>query len=108
MGDDLFRAFCLMLVLEGLLPALAPARWWDMVSELGQANPQTIRQIGVTSMLLGACGGTAQVEEPDAPPAAEPAAPAEPTEEPVAKDAVEPAAPANMEPVYIGALLPQS
>jgi len=59
----------------------------------------------LASILLSACGGAAQTEEPAAPQPAEPAAPAETTEAPAPQ---EPEAPANMEPVYIGALLPQS
>jgi len=62
----------------------------------------------VASILLSACGGAAQTEEPSAPPPAEPAEPAEPTAAPASQGADESAAPANMDPVYIGALLPQS
>jgi uncharacterized protein YjeT (DUF2065 family) len=54
MWDDLMRAMCLMLVLEGLLPAIAPDRWREMVSGLGQANPEGIRQVGIACMVLGA------------------------------------------------------
>ena len=39
---DLAQAFCLMLVLEGIMPFLAPGRWRNM------------RIMGLVSMLLGA------------------------------------------------------
>ncbi|MCB1615216.1 MAG: DUF2065 domain-containing protein [Pseudomonadales bacterium] len=54
MWDDLFRAMCLMLVLEGLLPFIAPGRWREMVQTLGNTNDRTIRMIGLGSMLTGA------------------------------------------------------
>lgn len=54
MWDDLTRALCLMLVFEGLLPAVAPARWQETVSRLGTADPRVIRQAGVACMLAGA------------------------------------------------------
>lgn len=54
MWDDLLRALCLMLVLEGLLPAVAPLRWRTSVLILAQADPRTIRKTGIVCMLAGA------------------------------------------------------
>lgn len=54
MWDDLMRAACLMLVMEGLLPAVAPERWRQTVSSLALAETTTIRKIGVGCMLVGA------------------------------------------------------
>lgn len=54
MWDDLMRAACLMLVIEGFLPAIAPDRWRQTVSNLASANTSTIRRIGIACMLAGA------------------------------------------------------
>lgn len=54
MWDDLTRAMCLMLVFEGLLPAMAPERWKFTVSQLAQADSGTIRSVGLFCMTLGA------------------------------------------------------
>jgi uncharacterized protein YjeT (DUF2065 family) len=54
MWEDLMRAACLMLVMEGLLPAIAPERWRQTVAGLATANPATIRKVGISCMLLGA------------------------------------------------------
>ena len=54
MWDDLMRAMCLMLVFEGLLPAVAPLRWRSSVLALAQADPATIRKVGIVCMLAGA------------------------------------------------------
>lgn len=54
MWDDLMRAACLMLVMEGLLPAIAPERWRQTVSSMAQAEASTIRKIGIGCMIAGA------------------------------------------------------
>ena len=54
MWVDLGRAFCLMLVLEGIMPFLAPARWRNMASLLAQVDDRSMRMMGLVSMLLGA------------------------------------------------------
>jgi len=54
MWDDLMRATCLMLVLEGLLPAIAPQRWQFTVAQLAQAHPSTVRTVGLVCMIAGA------------------------------------------------------
>lgn len=54
MLQEFFVAACLMLVLEGMLPFLAPIRWRQvMLSVLGMADSQ-IRRMGLISMVLGA------------------------------------------------------
>jgi len=50
---DLGVAFCLMLVIEGVIPFLYPQRWRDMVTMLGEVDDRTLRIMGLTSMLLG-------------------------------------------------------
>lgn len=53
MTSSLFIAFALMLVLEGLLPFLAPGIWRDTFRRLIQLSDGQIRFIGLTSMLAG-------------------------------------------------------
>lgn len=54
MWVDLAKAFCLMLVLEGIMPFLAPGRWRNMATLLAQVNDRSMRMMGLLSMLLGA------------------------------------------------------
>ncbi|GAB5499832.1 MAG: DUF2065 domain-containing protein [Pseudohongiellaceae bacterium] len=53
MWHDLAVAFCLMLVIEGILPFLAPNRWRRMLMMLDQIDDNTMRWIGLASMLTG-------------------------------------------------------
>lgn len=53
MGDKLLTAFALMLVIEGLLPFVAPAAWRDTFLRLAQLADGQIRFIGLSSMLAG-------------------------------------------------------
>ncbi len=53
MTDSLLTACALMLVLEGILPFLAPATWREMFRQLTQMRDGQIRFIGLTSMLIG-------------------------------------------------------
>ena len=54
MWIDLAKAFCLMLVLEGVMPLLAPGRWRNMAALLAQVDDRSMRMMGLFSMLLGA------------------------------------------------------
>lgn len=45
---------CLVLVIEGLIPALDPARFRRMLELLGDVDDSVIRRIGVGSMAVGA------------------------------------------------------
>ena len=54
MWVDLAKAFCLMLVLEGVMPFLAPERWRNVASKLADIDDRTMRILGLVSMLLGA------------------------------------------------------
>jgi uncharacterized protein YjeT (DUF2065 family) len=53
MTTSLLIAFALMLVLEGLVPFLAPATWRETFRRLIQLTDGQIRFIGLTSMLAG-------------------------------------------------------
>jgi len=51
---DLMTAFALLLIIEGLLPMLAPQMWQKVMQDLSQSNPKIIRIGGIISMLAGA------------------------------------------------------
>ena len=53
MTTSLFIAFALMLVLEGLIPFLAPGTWRETFRRLIQLTDGQIRFVGLTSMLAG-------------------------------------------------------
>ena len=54
MLNDLMTAFALMLIIEGLLPMLAPQAWQRAMQELSRHNPKAIHVGGIISMLAGA------------------------------------------------------
>jgi uncharacterized protein YjeT (DUF2065 family) len=49
----LLLAFCLMLIMEGILPFLYPQRWRNLVAQLAQISNRNMRLLGLASMLLG-------------------------------------------------------
>lgn len=53
MWDTLLIAACLVLVLEGILPFLAPKAWREGVQAISNLNDNTIRIIGLLAMLVG-------------------------------------------------------
>lgn len=53
MTTGLLIAFALMLVLEGLVPFLAPAVWRETFRRLVQLSDGQLRFVGLTSMLIG-------------------------------------------------------
>lgn len=53
MWHELAVAFCLMLVIEGIIPFLDPKRWRRMLLMLDQVDDSTMRMFGLGSMLLG-------------------------------------------------------
>jgi len=53
MWEDLGRALCLLLVLEGIIPFLYPARWRQLVVSLAQVSNRQLRLMGLASMLAG-------------------------------------------------------
>ena len=46
-------AIALVFIIEGLLPFISPDRWRDMLAVAEQMNAQTIRMLGLGSMLFG-------------------------------------------------------
>jgi uncharacterized protein YjeT (DUF2065 family) len=53
MGPTLLMAIALVLVIEGLLPFLAPSVWRDTFRRILQLSDGQIRFFGLTSMLVG-------------------------------------------------------
>lgn len=47
------KAFCLLLVLEGILPFLHPRGWRDAVSGLGRLDDRSLRLIGLDGIPFG-------------------------------------------------------
>ena len=53
MSTSLLVAFALMLLLEGVMPFLAPAAWRETFRRLTQLTDGQIRFLGLASMLVG-------------------------------------------------------
>jgi len=53
MGTTFLMAFALMLIIEGVLPFLAPSLWRDTFRRITQMTDGQIRFFGLTSMLVG-------------------------------------------------------
>ena len=54
MVSDLLTALALVLIIEGLLPGLAPSTWMKVMRDAAKMGPQGIRIAGIISMLSGA------------------------------------------------------
>ncbi|QJD58973.1 DUF2065 domain-containing protein [Pseudomonas sp. gcc21] len=46
-------AVCSMLIVEGMMPFLAPARWKQLLVSLAQLTGRQVRIAGLVSMLIG-------------------------------------------------------
>jgi hypothetical protein len=53
LGELFLPALALMLVLEGVLPFIAPAAWREAFLRMTQFNDGQLRFMGLTSMLAG-------------------------------------------------------
>lgn len=53
MSHELAMAFCLMLVIEGILPFIAPKRLRSLMVMLDEVDDTTMRLVGLGSMLTG-------------------------------------------------------
>ena len=53
MLQELLVAACLVLVLEGMLPFLAPHKWRVMLLNMLALSDSSIRRIGLASMITG-------------------------------------------------------
>lgn len=54
--SGLLTAFALMLVFEGLLPFISPARWREVFSRIQAMSDGQIRFVGLASILMGLFG----------------------------------------------------
>ena len=54
MANELLTALALVLIIEGLLPFVAPTFWQKTMRDLSKVNPKALRVGGVASMLAGA------------------------------------------------------
>lgn len=52
--DFFWSVMALVLVLEGLLPALCPTCWRNMMRTLCKYSDTTLRRIGLAIMIVGA------------------------------------------------------
>ncbi|NVK00666.1 MAG: DUF2065 domain-containing protein [Oceanospirillaceae bacterium] len=50
---ELWIAFCLLLVIEGIIPFLYPQRWRQLVAQLAQISDSSLRMVGFISMIAG-------------------------------------------------------
>jgi uncharacterized protein YjeT (DUF2065 family) len=53
MGTVFLMALALMLILQGVLPFLAPSLWRDTFRKITQMSDGQIRFVGLSSMLVG-------------------------------------------------------
>jgi uncharacterized protein len=51
--STLLMAFALMLIIEGILPFLAPGRWREVFRRITEFSDGQIRFFALTSMLVG-------------------------------------------------------
>ena len=56
MPDSLLAAFALVLVVEGLLPMLAPRVWRESFAKLVALTDGQLRFVGLASILMGLAG----------------------------------------------------
>ena len=56
MADSLWTAFALVLVVEGLLPFIAPRVWRESFRKLVALTDGQLRFIGLVSIALGLAG----------------------------------------------------
>lgn len=53
MSEAIWIALALLLVLEGLMPAINPGGWRRMFEQIMRLSDQQIRAIGLVSMVVG-------------------------------------------------------
>ncbi|MGE3320129.1 MAG: DUF2065 domain-containing protein [Candidatus Berkiella sp.] len=54
MWNDLFAAIALLLVFEGMMPFINPAKWRQAIRLIADQPDSALRIMGLTSMLCGA------------------------------------------------------
>ena len=56
MPDWLWAAFALVLIVEGILPFVAPGLWRETFRRLIELSDGQIRFVGLTALLVGVAG----------------------------------------------------
>lgn len=51
--SELVRALALVMVIEGLLPFVSPARWRQAMATVAQMGDGALRTIGLVSVTIG-------------------------------------------------------
>ena len=51
--QDLFAALALVLVLEGIMPFLAPSRYREAIRKISDLDDRILRKVGLASMIVG-------------------------------------------------------
>lgn len=54
--NELLTALALVMVIEGLMPLISPARWREVFSRILALSDGQIRFIGLASILMGLLG----------------------------------------------------
>lgn len=54
--NELLTALALVMVIEGLMPLISPARWREVFSRILAMSDGQIRFIGLVSILMGVFG----------------------------------------------------
>lgn len=54
--NELLTALALVMVIEGLMPLISPARWREVFSRILAMSDGQIRFIGLVSILMGLFG----------------------------------------------------
>ena len=55
MWNELAVALCLVLIIEGVIPFLAPGRWRKLAVTMADVDDRVVRGLGLGSMLVGTC-----------------------------------------------------
>ncbi len=50
---EFFAALCLVLVIEGLMPFLAPKAWRETMQKVAQFSDGQLRMVGLLSIVIG-------------------------------------------------------
>ena len=50
---EIARAFCLMLIIEGIIPFAHPNRWRSLLETASKTDDNLLRAVGLCSMLIG-------------------------------------------------------
>lgn len=53
MWNELAVALCLVLIIEGVIPFLAPGRWRNLAVVMAEVDDRVVRGLGLASMLAG-------------------------------------------------------